>query len=198
MEKTFIKLLTTDLKGKGLTITDKAVYSSLYTKYQYHNNNEFYTYETFIAEELEISERSVRNSIKKLEELGLVQISRRYNNEIKKTTNYYRVNNPDTAQIQAAEEDKNTSTVNVPSEVKEQPTTKSFHLPLNYNSYDLTPNEKIRKAIEENYNETPNEYFSYINILTDIHYSVLEDLSNKSGTNPQLVLDYIKEIRNIA
>ena len=94
MEKEFIKVQLKELKGKGLTIIDKLVYSSLASKYNYHNEP-FYTYESYIADELEVSERSVRNSIKKLQETGLIEIERRYNKETKKTVNYYSIKNTD-------------------------------------------------------------------------------------------------------
>ena len=90
---TYIKLFTNDLKNKGLSLYDKAVYGSLVTKFQYHNNEAFYTYEKYIADELEVSESSVKRSIKKLIDLGLISVSKRFNKQLKQTVNYYIINN---------------------------------------------------------------------------------------------------------
>lgn len=88
---TYIKLFTNDLKNKGLSLFDKAVFGSLLTKYQYHNNNEFYTYEAYIADELEISESTVKRSIKTLSNAGLISITKKYHKQLKKTVNYYSI-----------------------------------------------------------------------------------------------------------
>lgn len=93
---TYIKLFTNDLKNKGLSLYDKAVFSSLVTKYQYHKGNEFYTYETFIADELEISESTVKRSIKTLSNKGLINITKKYHKQLQKTVNYYSIPNIDT------------------------------------------------------------------------------------------------------
>ena len=90
---TYIKLFTNELKNMGLSLYDKAVYGSLLTKFQYHNNEEFYTYENFIADELEISESSVKRSIKKLNDVGLISINKKYHKQLRKTVNYYIINN---------------------------------------------------------------------------------------------------------
>lgn len=90
---TYIKLFTNDLKNKGLSLYDKAVYGSLVTKFQYHNNEAFYTYEKYIADELEVSESSVKRSIKKLIDLGLISVSKRFNKQLKQIVNYYIINN---------------------------------------------------------------------------------------------------------
>ena len=92
---TYIKLFTNDLKNKGLSLYDKAVFSSLVTKYQYHECNEFYTYEAFIADELEISESTVKRSIKTLSNKGLINITKKYHKQLQKTVNYYSI--PDVA-----------------------------------------------------------------------------------------------------
>lgn len=89
--KAYIKLFTNDLKNKGLSLYDKAVFSSLLTKYQYHNNNEFYTYESYIADELEISESTVKRSIKTLFDTGLININKKYHKQLKQTVNYYTI-----------------------------------------------------------------------------------------------------------
>ena len=94
---TYIKLFTNDLKNKGLSLYDKAVFSSLVTKYQYHEGNEFYTYEAFIADELEISESTVKRSIKTLSNKGLINITKKYHKQLQKTVNYYSIPNIDSA-----------------------------------------------------------------------------------------------------
>lgn len=219
MEKQFIKLYTNDLKGKGLTITDKAVYSSLHTKYQYHENKPFYTYEKFIAEELEVSERSVRNSIKKLEESGLVEIKRQYNKETRKTTNFYIVKDTDTAEANNKEsmEITNTQTpINEDMTIEELDTVfdidnadEPVYLPLNFNNYDdeedinnnsddITDYQKMRLGIMEKYNKSPEEYLENINKILDIDYKLLEELADMSNSNPEVALKFIKDIRNIA
>ena len=93
----FIKLYTDELKNKGLSLFDKAVYGSLQTKYQYHGNQEFYTFESYIADELEISERTVKRSIKKLNETGLISITKRYHKQLKQVVNYYNLDIQETA-----------------------------------------------------------------------------------------------------
>lgn len=97
--KTYIKLFTNDLKKKGLSLYDKAVFSSLVTKYQYHEGNEFYTYEAFIADELEISESTVKRSIKTLSNKGLINITKKYHKQLQKTVNYYSIPNIDSTNI---------------------------------------------------------------------------------------------------
>ena len=96
---TYIKLFTNDLKNKGLSLYDKAVFSSLVTKYQYHEGNEFYTYESFIADELEISESTVKRSIKTLSNKGLINITKKYHKQLQKTVNYYSIPNIDSTNI---------------------------------------------------------------------------------------------------
>ena len=96
---TYIKLFTNDLKNKGLSLYDKAVFSSLVTKYQYHEGNEFYTYEAFIADELEISESTVKRSIKTLSNKGLINITKKYHKQLQKTVNYYSIPNIDSTNI---------------------------------------------------------------------------------------------------
>lgn len=196
MEHKFIKLMTDDLKGKGLTIFEKAVYSSLYCKYQYHNEA-FYTYESFIAEELEISEKTVMRSIDKLQKLGLITVARRYNKETKKSVNYYTVNEPDGTYDESTKEEKEISVENnismdsdqSPKEKKEE------HAKITYLIEDYN---RLQDAIEENYETTPEELFGNINSIYDIQYNLLESLSDIANTHPHIALDYIKEVRHIA
>lgn len=132
--ETFIKLMTKELKNKGLTLFDKAVYSSLYTKYQYHQAP-FYTYESFIADELEISENTVKRSIKKLQELGMIGITKKYSSEVRKTVNYYTILSMDN---NAIKEDT----------VEEQP--------VDDNTVEQT-NDSVNDYIQYIYNSETNE-----------------------------------------
>ena len=119
---TYIKLFTNDLKNKGLSLYDKAVFSSLLTKYQYHEGNEFYTYEAFIADELEISESTVKRSIKTLKNKGLINITKKYHKQLQKTVNYYSIPNIDSTNInddrdtEIKQMDINTTTVEIMQE----------------------------------------------------------------------------------
>ena len=208
----YIKLFTTELNNKGLSLYDKAVYGSLITKFQYHNNTEFYTFEKFIADELEVSERTVKRSIKRLVDEGLISINKKYHKQLKQTINYYIINNsilsnenlkPDTSIISSeiSEQKPNNNQIEDNIETEDNMNETSTYLPLNFNDYEdkvLTNDEKIAEAIEDNYNVSPDIFFCDINKIQDIKFSVLDDISKLSETNPQIVLDYIKEIRNIA
>lgn len=78
------------LRGRGLTQTEKLIYVCLANNYRYHQK-EFYTYESYLADKLEVDERTIRRGIKKLKEVNLINVSREYNKEVKKTLNYYTV-----------------------------------------------------------------------------------------------------------
>lgn len=203
MENEFIKLYVKELKGKGLSLFDKAVYSSLLSKYQYRQEA-FYTYESFIADELEISERTVRNSIKKLEELNLISIERRYNKETKKTVNYYIIKNLSEAQIKPVEE---TTTEEIVEPIKEEKEPLKMEIIKSMDiekmqdkqpEYSNPQYMQIFNVIKNDYNSTPEEYFANINGIMDIKYTELIELSDAAETNPQVTLDFIKEIRKIA
>ena len=201
----YIKLFTTELNNKGLSLYDKAVYGSLMTKFQYHHNTEFYTFEKFIADELEVSERTVKRSIKRLNDVGLISISKRFHKQLKQTVNYYIINNsilsnenllPDTSTtaIEKVEQKPNNSQIET---VEHTP----IYVPLKGIEDEekiKTNDEKIAEAIEDNYNVSPEIFFCDINNIIDIKFNVLEELGELSDTNPQAVLEYIKEIRNIA
>lgn len=201
----YIKLYTTELNNKGLSLYDKAVYGSLMTKFQYHNNTEFYTFEKFIADELEVSERTVKRSIKRLADEGLISINKKFHKQLKQTVNYYIINNS----ILSNENLSNDTSIISSEKVEQKPNNEPIqadvvepiHLPLNFDNYEekiKTNDEKIAEAIEDNYNVSPEIYFCDINKIQDIKFNVLQELGELSDTNPQAVLDYIKEIKNIA
>ena len=198
----YVKLYTTELKNKGLSLFDKAVYGSLLTKFQYHKNQEFYTFEKFIADELEISERTVQRSIKKLVDVGLISITKKFHKQLKQTVNYYNLNAVNFT-------NENLISDAVSEEVEQEPTTKetveqkpSIEVLNVFNddiySTELTKEEKIEDAIRNIYKRNPDEYFEGINKISDIKFYMLEDLSDKSETDPQAVLNYIKQLRHIA
>ena len=196
----YIKLYTDELKNKGLSLYDKAVYCSLMTKYQYHHYQEFYTFEKYIADELEISERTVQRSIKKLIDTNLITIRKQYHKQLKQTVNYYIL----TGIQSLTDENLDTSTDNDDIDTTTTANDITEHRANNddiqgyIDDDEQTDNEKIIEAIEEKYNISPDEFFKDINKIPDIKFSVLEEISDISNTNPQAVLDYIKEIRKIA
>ena len=81
------------LRGRGLNQTEKLIYICLINNYRYHKK-EFYTYERFLADKLEVDERTIRRGIKRLKELELIGINKVYNKEMHKTLNYYTVKTP--------------------------------------------------------------------------------------------------------
>ena len=81
------------LKGRGLNQTAKLIYICLVGNYRYHKK-EFYTYESFLADKLEVDERTIRRGIKKLKDVGLISIKREFNKTTNKTVNYYTVQTP--------------------------------------------------------------------------------------------------------
>lgn len=200
----YVKLYTDELKNKGLTIYDKAVYGSLLTKFQYHNNQAFYTFEKFIADELEISERTVQRSIKKLVEVGLLSITKKFHKQLKQSVNYYNLSeqnftNQSLISTPINEEVEQSFTIEETSEQKpNNEEIKGFNNDYMFYDFEQTDDEKISNTIENNYQQTPDEYFRDINKLSDIKFSMLEDISYKSETNPQAVLNYIKQLRHIA
>lgn len=217
MEKhTYIKLQTEDLKGKGLSLFDKAVYSSLLGKYEYHQQP-FYTYEKYLADELEISEKTVARSISKLQELRLINIERRYNPETKKVVNYYTVNdacemNPIGYKEEEKKQDYTQKVIETPAKPIDKDIFKEYVEEHNKTQGIITPLDlkmekeeniinpeynKIVVAIKNNFNTEPDIYLANINSLSDIQFSQIETLAQMSHTNPQTTLDFIKEIRNI-
>lgn len=206
---TYIKLFTNDLKNKGLSLYDKAVFSSLVTKYQYHNNTEFYTYEKFIADELEISESSVKRSIKKLTEVGLISINKKYHKQLKQTVNYYNIN-LDTDSI-SVPKNSEPSTAITQSEISEQ---KSNNEPIQAsepiedtdvnNIYkDIKYYDEISEVIEDEFNVTPKEYISQFKDAYEFGFNRLEHISDKARENgnkvtPDDVLTFFDAIKNAA
>lgn len=149
--KTYIKLFTNDLKNKGLSLYDKAVFGSLVTKFQYHNNEAFYTYEKYIADELEVSESSVKRSIKKLIDLELISVSKRFNKQLKQTVNYYMINNS----ILSNENLSNDTSIVSAEKVEQKP---------NNSQIQASNKERLEQAINDFRNYTNNmdliEYFT--------------------------------------
>lgn len=219
----YIKLFTTELKNKGLSLYDKAVYGSLVTKFQYHNG-EFYTYEKFIADELEISESSVKRSIKKLTEVGLISINKKYHKQLKQTVNYYNINldndsisdvknlEPDTAitqseimpenannePMQASETIEDTDNNNYQQWVNPQSS-----ITVDDNIKDIKWYDEISEVIEDEFELTPEEYFSQFKDVYEFGYKRLEHISDKARENgnkitPDDVLTFFDTIREVA
>lgn len=161
---TYIKLFTNDLKNKGLSLYDKAVFSSLVTKYQYHEGNEFYTYEAFIADELEISESTVKRSIKTLSNKGLINITKKYHKQLQKTVNYYSI--PDIA----SDVDTTNKNDDRDAEIKSMDidTTPVEIMQENANN---TPENKVEE-IETIINSINNEETSYETGMKAIHNKI--------------------------
>ena len=154
----YIKLFTTELNNKGLSLYDKAVYGSLMTKFQYHHNTEFYTFEKFIADELEVSERTVKRSIKRLADEGLISINKRFHKQLKQTVNYYIINNSILSNENLASDTSTTAS----EKVEQKP-----------NNGTTNGNEYEQKITELN---------AYINELTEANdwlQSEVERLENK-------------------
>ena len=189
---TYIKLFTNDLKNKGLSLYDKAVYGSLVTKFQYHNNSEFYTYESFIADELEISESSVKRSIKKLAEIGLISISKKFHKQLKQTVNYYSVN-LNTQDLISDTQNLEPSTATTQSEIVEQkPNNEEINTieimiedkNEENNIYkDIKWYNEISEVIEDEFNLTPEEYFGQFKDVYEFGYNRLEYISDKAREN---------------
>lgn len=204
--KTFIKLYTEELKNKGLSLYDKAVFGSLVTKYQYHNNSEFYTYEKFIADELEISESSVKRSIKKLNEVGLISINKKFHKQLKQTVNYYSINleiekeNLPTEPEQKQNLELSTAiTQSQPEETKvelhvfEHDNNTDVVETIEYDNKDTYYN--INQYIEKKYNM---DAVTYMNQFTDTYalgYSRLEEIADAANITPDDVLSFYKDIK---
>lgn len=199
--KTFIKLYTEELKNKGLSLYDKAVFGSLVTKYQYHNNSEFYTYEKFIADELEISESSVKRSIKKLNEVGLISINKKFHKQLKQTVNYYSINlDIEKENLPTEPEQKqNLETSTAITQSKPEETKVELHIfeqgddTLEYDNKDTYYN--INQYIEKKYNM---DAVTYMNQFTDTYalgYSRLEEIADAANITPDDVLSFYKDIK---
>ena len=168
---TYIKLFTNDLKNKGLSLYDKAVFSSLVTKYQYHEGNEFYTYEAFIADELEISESTVKRSIKTLSNKGLINITKKYHKQLQKTVNYYSIPNIDTTNTN---DDRDT-------EIKSMDID-TTPIEIMQENEDNEPKNKVEE-IETIINSINNEETSYENGMKAIHNKITLMKQEQSNIN---------------
>lgn len=168
---TYIKLFTNDLKNKGLSLYDKAVFSSLVTKYQYHEGNEFYTYEAFIADELEISESTVKRSIKTLSNKGLINITKKYHKQLQKTVNYYSIPNIDTTNTN---DDRDT-------EIKPMDID-TTQVEIMQENEDNEPKNKVEE-IETIINSISNEETSYEIGMKAIHNKITLMKQEKSNIN---------------
>ena len=168
---TYIKLFTNDLKNKGLSLYDKAVFSSLVTKYQYHEGNEFYTYEAFIADELEISESTVKRSIKTLSNKGLINITKKYHKQLQKTVNYYSI--PDVAsEIHADIPDVDTTNTNNDRDAEIKPMDiDTTPIEIMQENEDNAPENKVEE-IETIINSINNEETSYETGMKAIHNKI--------------------------
>lgn len=168
---TYIKLFTNDLKNKGLSLYDKAVFSSLVTKYQYHEGNEFYTYEAFIADELEISESTVKRSIKTLSNKGLINITKKYHKQLQKTVNYYSIPDVDSTNTNDDRdaEIKPTDIDTTPIEIMQE----------NANN---APENKVEE-IETIINSISNEETSYETGMKAIHNKITLMKQEQSNIN---------------
>lgn len=189
---TYIKLFTNDLKNKGLSLFDKAVYGSLTTKYQYHNNQPFYTYEAYIADELEISESTVKRSIKTLSEQGLITISKKYHKQLKKSVNYYSI--PDalndsmedtTTPVEITPEKPNNTVINQPV----QPRIETG----NDDSYD-----ELNEAIIDEFNQTAIEYFGQFKDMFELGSARIEHLADITNLKPTDIITIFKSVKQAA
>lgn len=204
---TYIKLFTNDLKNKGLSLYDKAVYGSLVTKFQYHNG-EFYTYEKFIADELEISESSVKRSIKKLTEVELISINKKYHKQLKQTVNYYNINldNDSISDVKNLEPyTAITQSEIMPENANNEPIQASETIEdTDDNIYkDIKWYDEISEVIEDEFELTPEEYFSQFKDVYEFGYKRLEHISDKARENgnkitPDDVLTFFDTIRQVA
>ena len=179
---TYIKLFTNDLKNKGLSLYDKAVFGSLVTKYQYHEGNEFYTYEAFIADELEISESTVKRSIKTLSNKGLINITKKYHKQLQKTVNYYSI--PDVAsEIHADIPDVDTTNTNDNRDTEIKPIDiDTTPIEIMQENEDNEPKNKVEE-IETIINSISNEETSYEIGMKAIHNKITLMKQEQSNIN---------------
>lgn len=202
--KTYIKLFTSELKNKGLSLYDKAVFGSLVTKYQYHNNTEFYTYEKFIADELEISESSVKRSIKKLNDVGLINISKKFHKQLKQTVNYYSINlDAEIEDLPTKHENLETSTATTQSNIMSENSNIENIEPIVEDDIhaDIKYYNEISDVIEDEFNMAPEEYINQFKDVYEFGYSRLEHISDKAKENtgtkitPDDVLAFFERIK---
>lgn len=183
----YIKLFTEDLKGKNLSLFDKAVLGSLITKYQFHGCKEFYTYENFIADELEIGEATVKRSIKKLNEAGLISINKKYDSKLRKTINFYTVNfniedDKHIKEEEISEEKPNVSLIDTFTELSNEEQKKEAVDEI-YETLDYTMKSKyklIKETIGELYNLDTKTYFKQFKDMFSLGYTNLEKIAHEA------------------
>lgn len=211
---TYIKLFTDELKNKGLSLYDKAVFGSLLTKYEYHNKEAFYTYEAYIADELEISESTVKRSIKKLNEVGLITINKRFHKQLKQTVNYYSIptideDKPEVVEPTNSIEQLATIIDSVANdEVPYEDGLQAIKSQLNkvkeeqVNQYKKQEKQDVLEdIIAEQYGKSIEDYFGQFNNMYELGFSRMEklaDLSKDCDTKltPDDVLTIFKTITN--
>lgn len=83
----YIKVFRELLENKHLSPTDVLLMSILIDKSNYHKGELFYCYEGYLADELNVSESTIKRSVKKLKQFNLIDIFNKNND----TKNYYKV-----------------------------------------------------------------------------------------------------------
>lgn len=89
--KQFYKKYREIFQAEELTRTQKDIITILINRHEYHNGEPFYCYESWIAEEVKCSEKTVKRAIKHFEDIKLLTIDRHYNKQTRKTTNFYTI-----------------------------------------------------------------------------------------------------------
>lgn len=89
--KQFYKKYREIFQAEELTRTQKDIITILINRHEYHNGEPFYCYESWIAEEVKCSEKTVKRAVKHFEDIKLLTIDRHYNKQTRKTTNFYTI-----------------------------------------------------------------------------------------------------------
>jgi hypothetical protein len=89
--KQFYKKYREIFQAEELTRTQKDIITILINRMEYHNGEPFYCYESWIAEEVKCSEKTVKRAVKHFEDIKLLTIDRHYNKQTRKTTNFYTI-----------------------------------------------------------------------------------------------------------
>lgn len=90
--KQFYKKYREIFQAEELTRTQKDIITILINRHEYHNGEPFYCYESWIAEEVKCSEKTVKRAVKHFEDIKLLTIDRHYNKQTRRTTNFYTIN----------------------------------------------------------------------------------------------------------
>lgn len=90
--KQFYKKYREIFQAEELTRTQKDIITILINRSEYHNGEPFYCYESWIADEVKCSEKTVKRAVKHFEDIKLLTIDRHYNKQTRRTTNFYTVN----------------------------------------------------------------------------------------------------------